>query len=322
MSTSNSRSYSLVVALAALILAGLPHAANAVDGVIEINQAKALVGGVTATDTAGYPVTIDFSGSYRLTGNLVVPDENTDAVWIASSAEDVSLDLNGFSILGPQLSGSGRGIVGTGGGRLQVSNGGITGVGSTAIYVSSGTHALVDSVVLRNTGGHGMSCTSSDCSLSHSVIQQVAFNGMDCSFGTCQVTDNQFRFIGLRGIIIPGGTVSRNIVIVTGSDGIRVNSAVVTENLVNDFDGSGILSLEASVVTNNVVVDGTGDGIEISGPASSVRANTVRDNTGVGLRLGAATGYSQNVIDSNTAGTVVGGVQMGTNVCDGTTTCP
>ena len=40
----------------------------AVDGVIEINQHRALAGGVTAGDTAGFPVTLSQRGSYRLTG--------------------------------------------------------------------------------------------------------------------------------------------------------------------------------------------------------------------------------------------------------------
>jgi hypothetical protein len=321
MRSANWRFDRVVPLLLLLLIFGWSSAASAVDGVIEINQAKALVGGVTATDTAGYPVTIDASGSYRLTGDLVVPDENTTAIRVESTADDVAIDLNGFSILGPELSGSGSGILGLGGGRLQISNGSIAGVGSSAIFISSGTVALVDAVVLRNIGGHGMSCTSSSCSLSRSIIRQVAFNGMDCSFGSCQVIDNHISFSGLRGIVIPGGSVSGNIVLVSGSDGIRVNSAVVTENTVNDFNGNGIISLEASVVTNNVVIDGTGDGIEINS-SSLLTGNMVRNNTGVGLRLGAATGYSQNVVDSNTAGTVVGGVQMGTNICDGNTTCP
>ncbi len=77
-----------------------------------------------------------------------------------------------------------------------------------------------------------------------------------------------------------------------------------------------------SVVTNNVVKDGTGNGIEIDDPSSLLTGNMVRNNTGVGLRLGGGTSYSQNVVDSNTGGTVVGGVQMGTNVCNGNTTCP
>lgn len=44
-------------ALGALLL-GLAGSAWAVDGVIDINQARALAGGVTPGDTAGFPVTI------------------------------------------------------------------------------------------------------------------------------------------------------------------------------------------------------------------------------------------------------------------------
>ena len=49
-------------------------AAHAVDGTIEINQASALAGGISSSDTAGFPVTLDSPGSYRLTSNLIVQD--------------------------------------------------------------------------------------------------------------------------------------------------------------------------------------------------------------------------------------------------------
>lgn len=85
-------------ALGALVLLTAAVPGEAVDGVTEINQTIALSGGVTPGDAAGFPVTIDQAGSYRLTGNLTVPNENTTAVVI--SVEGVTLDLNGFSIIG------------------------------------------------------------------------------------------------------------------------------------------------------------------------------------------------------------------------------
>lgn len=84
---------------AALSLAALLTApASAADGIIEINHAKALAGGVSAGDTPGYPVTVSASGSYLLTGNLTAP-ANTNAIGV--SADEVTLDLNGFLIQGP-----------------------------------------------------------------------------------------------------------------------------------------------------------------------------------------------------------------------------
>jgi hypothetical protein len=54
-----------------LLAALLPLPALGIDGLVEINQAKALAGGVTASDAPGFPVTLDAQGSYVLTSNLV-----------------------------------------------------------------------------------------------------------------------------------------------------------------------------------------------------------------------------------------------------------
>ena len=73
-------------------------AAYAVDGVLEINQVCATTNGCFPSDPGGFPVAIANPGSYRLTGNLQVPDASTSAITI--TAEDVTLDLNGFALLG------------------------------------------------------------------------------------------------------------------------------------------------------------------------------------------------------------------------------
>jgi hypothetical protein len=78
---------------AALITTGSAAFAQAI-----INQASAQAGNVTPGDAAGFPITISQPGSYKLTTNLFVP-ANTDGVVI--TAANVTLDLNGFSIVGP-----------------------------------------------------------------------------------------------------------------------------------------------------------------------------------------------------------------------------
>jgi hypothetical protein len=77
----------------------LANTLHAVDGVVLINQAAATAGRVTAGDSAGFPVTLSQPGSYRLSGDLVVPDSLTTAITI--TADNVMPDMNGFSILGP-----------------------------------------------------------------------------------------------------------------------------------------------------------------------------------------------------------------------------
>src|SRR5260221_3357918 len=62
-----------VTKLAFLFLMLGPSASFATDGVILIDQSKALAGNVTPGDAAGFPVTISRRGSYRLSGALVAP---------------------------------------------------------------------------------------------------------------------------------------------------------------------------------------------------------------------------------------------------------
>src|SRR5579871_2894201 len=83
----------------AMTLAAVP--AFAVDGVVLINQSNALAGNVTPGDTPGFPVTISQSGSYKLSSNLVIADPNGTGILI--TADNVTIDMNGFSMIGPSV---------------------------------------------------------------------------------------------------------------------------------------------------------------------------------------------------------------------------
>ena len=90
-------SISSIVILMLLLHVAPP--ALATDGVLEINQTCALQTGCFPGDGAGFPVTIATRGSYRLTSRL---DVNASVVaGIVVDADLVSIDLNGFSIVGP-----------------------------------------------------------------------------------------------------------------------------------------------------------------------------------------------------------------------------
>jgi hypothetical protein len=114
--------YLLTAALAAFAL--VPLTAAAVDGVILIDQNKALAGSVTPGDAPGFPVTITRPGSYRLSGNLTLP---ASANGIAITSDGVFLDLNGFTITG--LGGATNGITdeNVAHSQITVRNGRITG---------------------------------------------------------------------------------------------------------------------------------------------------------------------------------------------------
>ena len=81
-----------------LILCGM-NFAKADDGVFAINDVCDGFGCFSG-DVGGFPVTITNSGSYMLTSNIV-STSTTDNV-IEITADNVTLDLNGFSIIGPR----------------------------------------------------------------------------------------------------------------------------------------------------------------------------------------------------------------------------
>lgn len=265
----------------AIVLAGVPTA-HAVDGQILINQARAMAGSVTPGDAAGFPVTINQPGSYRLSSNLILPDANTNAIEITAS--NVTLDLNGFAIVGATVctgfpvsscapTGFGSGIttvdpLGLSG--IAVHNGTVRGMGLRGIFLAGGGH-LVERVRAESNGGPGI--------LAHGTM----------SHNTATINGAQ----GISGT----GTISHNTVTGNGAEGIFAQGAVSHNTVRNN--GAGIAAFTGSIISYNTVVD----------------------NSGFGLVLELSAGYTGNVIRGNTAGTVSGsGVSLGGgnhNLCGG-----
>lgn len=94
------RSHSLTaVALSLVLLASAASGAQGIDGVVLIDQELALAGNVTPGDAPGFPVWITQPGSYRLSGNLRLDVPNINLITVF--ADNVTLDLNGFTMEGP-----------------------------------------------------------------------------------------------------------------------------------------------------------------------------------------------------------------------------
>ncbi len=112
-----------VLSVCAVWLA-LTGPALAVDGVIQINQAKALAGGVTPGDAPGFPIHIFEPGSYRLTSDL---QSASGIAGIIFTVDDTTLDLNGFRLLGGGEVGAAHGISLGGGENIEIRNGTVVG---------------------------------------------------------------------------------------------------------------------------------------------------------------------------------------------------
>lgn len=150
----NRRScFALGCSIACALLLAAPAAA--VDGVIEINQARALAGGVSPGDAAGFPVTVSQPGSYRLTGDLTAP---VGLNGILVQAPDVTIDLNGFRVVGPGTGAIASGIyVSTGSDNFELRNGTIQSFTGYGIFVTGGVPLLrILSVRALDNGSTGL----------------------------------------------------------------------------------------------------------------------------------------------------------------------
>jgi parallel beta-helix repeat protein len=317
-----------IFAVTMAIVLTYPSGVWAVHGATEINQRAARRGAIPG-DGRGFPVTISRPGSYILTGNLTVPDASTTAIEI--TAENVTLDLNGFTISGPtRCSGGGSSIVcspfGSGDGINSISrhtivkNGSITGMGNTGILVAG--FSRVERIHLQDNSGNGISAASGSIVTGNIAIKNggwgISVGGFatiinnttrdNGSYGifagaTSIVSNNTASSNGAQGIKADRGTnVSANTAINNGGRGIEVaDGSTVIGNTAFDNDGDGIFVLYASLVKNNTASSNGGDGINASA-RSTVIGNSSNSNFGDGIETGNNCIVKNNAASDNRGG--------------------
>lgn len=241
-----------------LMVLGAAARVHAVDGVIEINQAKVEAGG-------GFPFVIGQPGSYRLTGNLTV-DASTTAIRI--TAMNVTIDLNGFAIIGPTVcsgtppitpftctpTGSGGGIVAEGSSETTtVLNGTVRGMGGAGISV--GGHSRVEGVHAISNGGGGIGASFSSV-IASNVADANGGPGISLGSG-CTVTGNTVNGNGADGISAQSGStvigntmrgnVGAGLNFPDGGGGSGYGSNVLTGNNIGGAQVSGGVQMGANV---------------------------------------------------------------------------
>jgi hypothetical protein len=256
--------------LCAVLGATAPAPALAVDGVIEINQARALAGSVTPGDSAGFPVLITQPGSYRLTGNLVLSDPNPGAISITVS--NVTIDLGGFAILGSNLfsigfgctapaSGLGWGIGADASSRgVSVRNGTVRGMGATGIYLL-GPGARVERVLAEHNCGEGVQLGTSALIVDSQALSNE-FSGFNVGAAS-----------RLEGALAEGNGFS-GIVAVDSA----VTSCVLRGNGELGLEGSGVGYVGCVVTCNNSVPFCT-NGLQVGGPNFQMGTNVCGTDT-------------------------------------------
>jgi len=191
------RKRSAAVFFVAVAMLGFGASAGAVDGTIEINQAKVLAAG-------GFPYVVSNPGSYRLTGNLTVP---ASAFGIKVNAPSVTVDLNGFSMTGSDKF-SGVGVNAFGIADVTVENGTVTGFGSGVITGKNGTVKSVRA----DANSNGITTDI------NSVVQGCTANG------------NSAGIDGGSGTVISGSTANSNFQGILCGSGCLVTGNTIDNN--------------------------------------------------------------------------------------------
>ena len=235
------------------------------------------------------PYTISNSGSYYITGDLTATGTG-----ITVNADNVTIDLMGFSLIGPG-SGTNYGIYMNGRSNVEIRNGTVRNFNYGIIEnsINGKEHRFID-VRLVSNGEYGM------------YLRGTGYLVKDCTAG-----ENGSTGISAgNGSTVTGNTAYNNGHSATSSVyGIRAGygSTVTGNTAYNNGNGAtgsyvyGIYAYAGSTVTGNTARDnGTSAtsyvyGIS-AGTGSTVTGNTARNNADYGIYA-----FSYCLVDQNTA---------------------
>jgi hypothetical protein len=216
---------------------------------VSIDQRSAQAGKVTAGDAPGFPVTISEPGSYRLSSNLVVNEAGVTVIEI--TANDVTIDLAGFSIVGPNKC-AGTPV------ECSIQGGGI-GVKAVADAGPSPENVRVMNGTVRGMGGHGIRMMGNGTVVER--VQAVSNGGPGIVVGMGSIIDSVATFNGAGAAVV----------------GLIVRGTVAMNNVF------GIFIRPGGVATGNSAIANAGTGLSVQCPAVVVGNSTSNNGTNVQL---------------------------------------
>lgn len=224
--------------------------AFAVDGVVLINQSTIINGlpGCPGPNPGNFPIVICQPGSYRLSGNLTVAS-TSNAINITSGG--VTLDLNGFAIMGPASCPLVNGRVsctGSAGFGIFVTNqSGGNAIQSFAIRNGTVENFLVGIHVSFLVGIHGI--------VEEIVATGNLADGMDVLATVVRRCNTSFN--GQTGIDATSSTVTENVANFNNSIGIAGEVSRVIGNTANGNTSRGLLMSGGLFGSNELIGDGS-----------------------------------------------------------------
>jgi hypothetical protein len=251
----------------------------------------------TPLTSSGGQFNITSAGSYYLTKNIAFGGNG-----IVITADDVTIDLNGFSLLGPGT-GTGSGVAVSGAHRnINIVNGTIRGFGAHGISAAAATSMTVERVTVANNGA----CPNAGILLGNKalVVDCVAIGncngivvGADSVVTKCNGhTNNGTGIISSgAGSVIESCSASNNTVY-----GIAVTTDSRVNNCSADSNGSrGITAGDGCSISNCVATSNGTYGI-YSESDGIVSACTARKQS-FGIRVGNNATITGCIANQNTS---------------------
>ena len=254
---------------------------------------------------ADIPKTISESGSYYLT-----EDVNSSGTAITVDVNDVTIDLMGYTIKGPD-SGTNYGIYMSGRSNVEIRNGTVRDFGYHGIYEGSnisGTGHRVINVRSISNGRGGIELSGKGHLIKDCTAAENGTAGINAR-SACMVTGNTAHANGITGIMVyQGSTVTDNTASMNTVNGIQVDS-------------------ECNVVDNNCFWNGyfpgDGAGIRVAGRYNRIEHNYVTHNDrGIEVNNDDNLIVRNSAVNNPTDYDIVAGNKVGTISTDPTTAGP
>lgn len=228
------------------------------------------------TPISSLPYTISAPGSYTLTGNLIA---NGSTGGITISADNVTLDLNGFALIGGG-SGSVAGInVPSDQKNIVIRNGTVRGWTNGGVNASNANNSVIE----------GLRVSNNSASSSFSNVAGISI-GNGSTVKNCHVAQNtNCHGISVGSACFVTGCIAKG----NSNVGIRmVDRCYVLENI-SDSNGTGITGGSGNRIEDNSCTSNTNAGVLISSGSTnnliirdSARNNSPNYNIATGNRYG------------------------------------
>jgi hypothetical protein len=279
------------------------------------------IGSATTPGDSFSLFTITQPGAYYLTTNLTGV---SGKIGIGIASDHVTLDLNGFAVIGVSGSSVGIAVMDTSHTNIAVRNGSVRGWGGygmdmgagrgcsyTDLRLSSnlgglrtGSASIVQACAATRNFGVGISAGDGGvitaCASRENTNHGILASGAGVIISECSSIGNRGDGIhGSIGTVVKSCTTREN-----SSHGVWTDTGSIIKDCASALNGpNGILARARGYVLHNECSNNTGSGIAVEGDASRVEANTVTGNTGHGIEVSATVNLViQNSARGNTGG--------------------